>query len=90
VVDAIGFVARLDLAYPRFRIGIEYDGGHHRERAVFRRDVARLNRLRLCGWTVLRFTADDVLRHPQIVVEQVRDVLAEAGFRARDDASTRD
>jgi hypothetical protein len=37
---------------------------------------ARLNRLRLLGWTVLRFTADDVLRHPERVVAQVRNALA--------------
>jgi very-short-patch-repair endonuclease len=66
---------RLDLAYPEFRLGIEYDGDHHRERGQFQRDLARLNRLRLLGWTVLRFTADDVLRHPERVVEQVRRAL---------------
>jgi very-short-patch-repair endonuclease len=79
VSDRAGrFVARLDLAYPRYRVGIEYDGDHHRERAVFQRDVARLNALRLCGWTMLRFTADDVLRHPDRVVAQVRMALADA------------
>jgi hypothetical protein len=77
VFDAAGrFVARLDLAYPELRIGLEYDGDHHRDRQTFQRDVARLNRLRLCGWTVLRFTADDVLRHPARVVAQVQALLA--------------
>jgi very-short-patch-repair endonuclease len=67
--------ARLDLAYPQIKLAIEYDGDHHRERGQFQRDVARLNRLRLLGWTVLRFTADDVLRHPDRVVEQVKAAL---------------
>jgi very-short-patch-repair endonuclease len=71
------FVARLDLAYARCRVGVEYDGDHHRERAIFQRDVARLNALSLCGWTVLRFTSDDVLRHPDRVVAQVRMALAD-------------
>ena len=76
VVDAAGrFVARVDLAYPRVRLAIEYDGDHHRDRATFRRDIARLNALRCCGWTVLRFTADDILRHPARVVAQVRAAL---------------
>jgi very-short-patch-repair endonuclease len=66
---------RLDLAYPEARLGIEYDGDHHRERGQFQHDVARLNRLRLLGWTVLRFTAGDVLRNPRRVVEQVRRAL---------------
>jgi very-short-patch-repair endonuclease len=67
--------ARLDLAYPQVKLAIEYDGDHHRERRQFQRDVARLNRLRLLGWTVLRFTADDVLRHPERVVAQVQAAL---------------
>jgi len=37
--------------------------------------VRRLNLLRLGGWTVLRFTADDVLRHPDRVVAEVRAVM---------------
>jgi very-short-patch-repair endonuclease len=69
-------VARVDLAYPRYRIAIEYDGECHRERSVFRRDAQRANQLRLLGWIVLRFTADDVLRHPNRMVAQVRSALA--------------
>jgi hypothetical protein len=71
------FVARLDLAYPRWRIGIEYEGDHHRERAQFRRDVARLGELREAGWLVLRFTADDVLRRPGRVTAQVAAAIRE-------------
>jgi hypothetical protein len=75
--DSAGrLLARLDLAYPELRLAIEYDGDHHRERDQFRRDLARLNRLRLLGWTVLQFTADDVLRHPERVVNQVRAAIA--------------
>ncbi|SBT64355.1 Very-short-patch-repair endonuclease [Micromonospora sediminicola] len=71
------FVARVDLAWPALRLAIEYDGDHHRERAHFRRDVARLNALRAAGWVVLRFTADDVLRRPDATVALVRQALAE-------------
>jgi hypothetical protein len=69
-------VARLDLAYPEKRLALEYDGDHHRERDTFRRDAVRLNRLHLMGWTVLRFTADDVLRHPARVLAVVRASLS--------------
>jgi very-short-patch-repair endonuclease len=76
VLDPAGhFVARLDLAYRERRVGVEYDGDHHRDQVTFRRDVVRLNRLRLLGWTVLRFTADDVLRNPDRVVAYVRAAL---------------
>ncbi len=66
---------RLDLAYPKLKVAIEYDGDHHRDRVTFRRDVARLNALRAAGWTVLRFTADDVLRNPTRIIAQVTAVL---------------
>jgi hypothetical protein len=68
-------VIGIDLAYPKLKVAIEYDGDHHRDRATFRRDVARLNALRAAGWTVLRFTADDVLRYPERVIAQVTAVI---------------
>ncbi|GAA0900082.1 hypothetical protein GCM10009557_76190 [Virgisporangium ochraceum] len=77
VYDGVGhLVARLDLAYPEHRLGLEYDGDHHRERDTFRRDAVRLNRLNLLGWTVLRFTADDVLRNPDRTLAHIRAALA--------------
>jgi very-short-patch-repair endonuclease len=68
-------IGRLDLAYPAWKVGIEYEGDRHREPDRFRRDVGRLNQLRLAGWTILRFTADDVLRYPGRMVRHVRAVL---------------
>ncbi|MDG4762822.1 DUF559 domain-containing protein [Solwaraspora sp. WMMD406] len=71
------FVARVDFAYPPWRIAIEYEGDHHRERSVFRRDVRRYNALRAEGWLVLRFTADDVLRRSTQLIEEVRRAITE-------------
>ncbi|MGW0433033.1 endonuclease domain-containing protein [Micromonospora sp. NPDC003197] len=71
------FLGRMDLAYPQWRIAIEYEGDHHRERNHFRRDVTRLNALRAAGWLVLRFTADDVLRHPAQIIRQVNQAIRE-------------
>ena len=55
-----GYVPVVDLAYPDFRVAIEYEGDHHRERPQFRRDIRRYERMQDCGWVVVRFTADDV------------------------------
>jgi very-short-patch-repair endonuclease len=74
------FVARFDLAYPEYRLGIEYDGAHHRDLEVFQRDAVRANRLRLRGWLILRFTANDVLRHPDRVARQVHAGLVSQGW----------
>lgn len=70
VCDGRRFVARLDLAYPQARLGIEYDGALHRSPAAQRNDARRLNDLRACGWTTLRFTAADLARprHVEAIV----------------------
>ncbi len=76
VHDARGlFVARLDLAYPQHKLGVEYDGDHHRDREQFQRDLRRINALHACGWTVLRFAAADIFRNSHRVVELVRGAL---------------
>jgi len=55
VRDAQGrFVARLDLAWPAARVAVEYDGAHHRVAGRHSADLARHNRLRALGWTVLQ------------------------------------
>ena len=69
------FVARLDLAYPNARLGIEYEGDHHRSRDAFQRDLRRINALRACGWTVLRFGALDIYREPRKIIATVRAAL---------------
>lgn len=73
VCDENGYpIARLDLAYPRLRIAIEFDGAVHREADVFAKDLRRQNLLVNAGWTVLRFSGADVLGRPQAVVAAVR------------------
>jgi very-short-patch-repair endonuclease len=76
-------VGRVDLAWPELRLAVEYEGDHHREQQQFRRDVDRLNALRLAGWTVLRFTAADVLQRPGETARTVSAVLAQLGWRPR-------
>lgn len=71
-------VARLDLAYPRLKIAIEFDGAVHREAAVFARDLRRQNALVNAGWTILRFSGADVLGRPDAVVAQVREAWERA------------
>ena len=76
VRDGVGFfVARLDLAYPERRLGVEYEGDHHRGRSVFAHDLRRINALKLLGWRVLRFGAADVFGQPDRIVAQVRAAL---------------
>jgi len=55
-----GYVPWIDLAYPEFRVGIEYEGDHHREPDQFRKDIRRYERLGDIDWSIVRVTADDV------------------------------
>jgi len=75
------FVARVDLAYEDWKIAIEYDGDHHRDRVTYRFDMERQNELFLAGWTLLRFNADDVLRFPDKAVAVVLAALRRAGWK---------
>ena len=68
-------VGRVDLAYPDHLIAIEYEGDHHRDRATFRRDIARINALQDLGWPVVRVTADDILLFPAQFVRRIVDLL---------------
>ncbi|MEI5583230.1 MULTISPECIES: endonuclease domain-containing protein [unclassified Agromyces] len=59
-----GYEPTVDLAYPEYRVALEYEGDHHRAPLQFRRDIARYERLQDAGWIVVRFTADDVPDRP--------------------------
>lgn len=54
------FVAQLDMGWNRWRVGVEYDGAHHRDGAQQSRDTIRAARLIGAGWTVAVVTADDL------------------------------
>jgi hypothetical protein len=70
-------IARVDFAWPDARLVVEVDGYRwHSSPAALKRDHRRQNRLELAGWTVLRFTADDVRDEPASVVAEINDALA--------------
>jgi hypothetical protein len=69
------FVGRPDLYYGKQKLGIEYDGGVHRNQLA--EDNRRQNLLLQAGVRLLRFTAADVLSRPALVVAQVRAMLAQ-------------
>jgi len=71
--NASGVWARADLYYPSHRLVIEYDGGSHRTSLI--QDDRRQNELLSAGYKLLRYTAPDVLRTPELTLAQVRGVL---------------
>ena len=76
VCDDLGcFVARLDLAWEAVKVGVEYDGAHHRQSDQHSRDLVRHNRLRALGWTVIQVDAAQ-LRNPEDLVALLRGLLS--------------
>ena len=69
--------ARLDLAWPSRMLAVEADGReYHDKPAALYHDRRRQNQAQLAGWTLLRFTWDDVIRRPEWVIRQVAAALA--------------
>jgi very-short-patch-repair endonuclease len=68
------FIGRPDLYYASERLGIEYDGGTHRDSLA--EDNRRQNRLLDAGVRLLRFTSGDVYSNPDLIVMQVRGLLS--------------
>ncbi len=58
----------IDLAYPEFLVGLEYQGDHHREdRGQWRRDIRRGNHAVDSGWSMIFFTGDDLVNMPDVI-----------------------
>lgn len=74
VVSAHGrFVARVDLAYPQWRVAIEYEGdGHRTDRDQWRVDIRRQRDLEDLGWIVIRVTELDVRDGGRSLVARIR------------------
>lgn len=74
------FVARADLAWPQYRVILEYDGAYHDEKSQIVRDRARLNAIRQADWTPIVVDAAQFAR-PETMLAMVRSVLVTAGWR---------
>jgi len=75
-VDGEGFRYFVDFAWPEQRLAVECDSiAYHSGLRELQGDVVRQNRLVLAGWTVLRFTWDDLRNRPEYVVAQIRAAL---------------
>ncbi len=69
-------IARADILFHDVGLVLEVDGLAGHGPARFQSDRTRQNRIVAAGYTVLRFTWDDLTNRPQHVVRQVRELLA--------------
>lgn len=76
------FVARLDLAYPRYRVAVEHDGRTHAfDENQFARDADRWDDIRALGWRHVRILSHHLRPDEGVAVAKVREALIEGGWR---------
>jgi hypothetical protein len=74
-------VRRIDMGWPEWMVGAEYDGEHHwTDPARHAEDIERLEFLAAKGWSIVRVSARQLRYQPALVVERVRTALHRAGF----------
>jgi hypothetical protein len=71
---------RVDMGWPQWKIGVEYDGEQHFANADdYADDIERLEFLAAQGWIIVRVSARQLHRDPHAVVRRVRDALTRRG-----------
>lgn len=81
VVDRYGFVvARLDMGWPEYRVGVDFDGVHHWTDPKQRdSDIERYSLLPELGWADIRVSAAMLHNRPKLVLERVGAALLARG-----------
>lgn len=70
------FVARVDLAWPQWRIAVEYDGAWHGRPGQLHADRRRLNKLFAAGWIVLHVTSVRLRDDLDRIISEIRAAAA--------------
>jgi hypothetical protein len=83
VADTQGRVRRrIDMGYPQWMVGVEYDGEHHFENPDdYAKDIVRLEFLANRGWTIVRVSARQLRDERPAIVARVRRALVLGGMQ---------
>lgn len=76
-----GITVHPDLAWPEFKVAVEYDGQWHADAEQLHRDRRRLNQLAAAGWIVLHVTSQRLRRDFAGLVREIRAALIGRGWR---------
>jgi very-short-patch-repair endonuclease len=76
--DAV--VARIDMGWEEWLVGVEYDGEQHwTDPQIRANDIERTAELERRGWRLVRVSADLLRHRPDVIVERARNALVAAG-----------
>ncbi|GAS93278.1 uncharacterized protein RMCC_0244 [Mycolicibacterium canariasense] len=80
VYDGFAFIARIDMGWPAWKVGVEYDGTQHwTDPAVRNHDIDRQAELERLGWRIIRVNADLLRYRTGVLIGRVRAALLSAG-----------
>lgn len=82
-ISGDGWLQHPDLAWPEFRVLIEYEGDEHRTSPRrFASDIRRMERYDDAAWSALRLTRRDVYVDPDGAMARIESRLRRAGWRS--------
>ncbi|RLQ06322.1 hypothetical protein EAD96_08635 [Micromonospora sp. BL1] len=76
-----GLILHPDLAWPEFRVAVEYDGQWHSDADRMHLDRRRLNQIVAAGWLVLHVTGRRLRKEFPTLVREIRAALVARGWR---------
>lgn len=80
VFTGFDFVARIDMGYPQWKVGVEYDGQQHwTDPDVRNGDIEKQALFEALGWRIIRVNSDMLRYRPGVIVARTRAALIAAG-----------
>jgi len=74
-------LARIDMGWDEWYVGVEYDGAQHwTDPRIRANDIDRLTELERRGWRIIRVSGDLLRNRPDILVARIREALRAAGY----------
>jgi very-short-patch-repair endonuclease len=75
------FVARIDMGWPEFRVGVQYDGPQHWTDAErHARDIDQQAELQALDWKIIRVSRNLLRYRSPVFLARVRDAMRAAGW----------
>jgi very-short-patch-repair endonuclease len=75
-------VHRIDMGWPQWKVGVEYDGEQHWTNPTIRaKDIDQEAELEALGWRIIRVSAEMLRYRPHTIVERARAALRTAAHR---------
>ena len=80
------FIGRIDLGWPEWKVGVEYDGPQHwADSDAHARTIERIADLEAEGWTIIRLSRDILRYRRGVFLARVQNAMRTAGWPMADE-----